>query len=74
MPATHASEFDATLVLRREPLTGPNLAKSLLRFPWITAKVVAAIHWQAFLIWLRRNPVYDHPKHHPPSDNLNRPM
>lgn len=54
-------EFDATLVLERRPLDGPNLARCLVRYPLMTLKVVAAIHWQAFLIWLRQNPVYDHP-------------
>lgn len=53
-------DFDATLVLQRRPLTGANLARVLLRYPAMTLRVVAAIHWQAFLIFLRRNPVYDH--------------
>jgi len=53
-------DFDATLSLRRYPLTGRALAGSLLRHPWMTARVVLAIHWQALLIWCRRNPVYDH--------------
>ena len=55
-------DFDATLLLARRPLTGANLARALLRYPAMTLRVVAAIHWQAFLIFLRRNPVYDHPK------------
>lgn len=54
-------EFDATLTLRRRPLDGRGLARVLLRYPAMTLKVVAAIHWQALLIFLRRNPVYDHP-------------
>jgi len=54
-------EFDATLVLQRRPLSGANLARVLLRYPAMTLRVVAAIHWQAFLIFLRHNPVYDHP-------------
>ena len=54
-------DFDATLVLERHPLTGPNLARVLRRYPAMTLRVVAAIHWQAFLIFLRHNPVYDHP-------------
>jgi len=54
-------DFDATLVLERQPLTGPNLARVLRRYPAMTLRVVAAIHWQAFLIFLRQNPVYDHP-------------
>jgi uncharacterized protein len=60
-------DFDATLVLERRPLTGMNLARALLRFPALTLRVVAAIHWQAFLIFLRRNPVYSHPNSHPNS-------
>jgi DUF1365 family protein len=55
-------EFDATLVLERRALDGPTLARCLLRYPLMTIKVVAAIHWQALLIWLARNPVYDHPR------------
>ena len=54
-------DFDATLVLERRPLDGPTLARCLLRYPAMTLKVVMAIHWQAFLTWLARNPVYDHP-------------
>ena len=57
-----ARQFDATLVLEKRPLTSATLARALLRYPAMTARVVAAIHWQAFLIFLRRNPVYDHPK------------
>ncbi|WP_395789592.1 DUF1365 domain-containing protein [Aquimonas sp.] len=54
-------DFDATLSLQREPLSARALAMSLLRHPWMTARVLVAIHWQALLIWCRRNPVYDHP-------------
>ena len=60
-------DFDATLVLQRRPLTGLNLARALLRFPALSLRVVAAIHWQALLIFLRRNPVYSHPNSHPKS-------
>lgn len=57
--ATH--DFDATLVLQRRSLSGANLARALLRFPAMTLRIVGAIHWQALLLFLRRNPVYDHP-------------
>jgi DUF1365 family protein len=56
-----APDFDATLVLEREPLDAAGLSRALWGFPLMTARVVAAIHWQALLIWLKRNPVYDHP-------------
>ena len=55
-------DFDATLVLQRREFTGANLARVLMRYPAMTLRVVAAIHWQALLIFLRRNPVYDHPR------------
>lgn len=54
-------DFDATLTLQRCPLSAATLAGCLLRHPWMTAKVVFAIHWQALWLWLKRNPVYDHP-------------
>jgi DUF1365 family protein len=56
-----APVFGATLSLRRVPITGASLAGTLLRFPWMTAKVIAAIHWEALRLWLKRTPVYDHP-------------
>ena len=58
-----ALELDATLVLERRALNGVNLARVLTRYPLMTARIIAAIHWQALRIWLRGNPVYDHPKH-----------
>lgn len=56
-----STDFDVTLTLERKPLDGAVLARCLVAYPLMTTKVLAAIHWQAFLIWLRRNPVYDHP-------------
>jgi uncharacterized protein len=54
-------EFDATLHLERRPLTASSLRRVLSRYPLMTAQVVGAIHWQALRLWLKRNPVYDHP-------------
>ncbi|WP_036113706.1 MULTISPECIES: DUF1365 domain-containing protein [Luteibacter] len=54
-------EFDAHLALRRLPLTGASLARVLWRYPLMTAKVIGAIHFEAMRLWLKRNPVYDHP-------------
>ena len=53
--------FDATLTMKREPITSATLAAALLNFPLMTAKVVAAIHWQALRLWLKRVPFYTHP-------------
>jgi uncharacterized protein len=49
--------FDATLALSREPISN----RVLLRFPFMTLKVIASIHWQALMLWLKRVPVYTHP-------------
>lgn len=54
-------ELEAHLDLRRRPLTSGNLARVLWRFPLMTAQVIAAIHWQALQLWLKRTPVHDHP-------------
>jgi DUF1365 family protein len=53
--------FDATLRLRRQPWSAASLHRALLRFPWVTAKVIAAIHWQALRLYLKKAPVYTHP-------------
>ncbi|WP_093138085.1 DUF1365 domain-containing protein [Pseudoxanthomonas sp. GM95] len=53
--------FDATLTLQRRPMRGRAMAWALLRFPLMTLQVVAAIHWHALRLWLRGNPIHDHP-------------
>ncbi|MFM2289686.1 MAG: hypothetical protein RL684_2829 [Pseudomonadota bacterium] len=55
-------EFDAHLRLQRRPLDGGALARVLWRYPLMTVQVIAAIHWQALRLWLKRNPVHDHPQ------------
>lgn len=56
-----AKVFDATLTLRRAPLTRKNLRALLVRIPFMTLKTVLAIYWQALRLWLRRVPLYSHP-------------
>jgi uncharacterized protein len=62
----HASDgkkqFDSTLVLGRQELTGLNLARALARFPFITLSVLLKIYWHALLLRFKRNPFYDHPQ------------
>lgn len=54
--------FDVTMRLERRPLTGHQLARFLLRYPLMTAQVIAAIYWQAFHLWRKGCPFYAHPK------------
>jgi len=55
------SAFDATLSLQREPWSAASLHRALLRFPWVTAKVMAAIHWEALKLYCKKVPVFTHP-------------
>jgi DUF1365 family protein len=56
-----AAVFDATLHLRRIPMTARTLAGALLRFPFLTLRIVTLIHWQALKLLLKRVPVHTHP-------------
>ncbi len=57
-----ACHFDATLSLQAKPINHRNLAKILLQFPFITGKIITAIHWQALRLWLKRVPIIAHPR------------
>lgn len=48
--------FDATLTMRREPITGRSLARALALHPWMTAKIIAAIYWEALRLWAKGIP------------------
>ena len=52
--------FDATLQLERKPWESKELIQVLVNYPLMTVKVIAAIHWQALRLWLKRAPVFTH--------------
>ncbi|MCH9692993.1 MAG: DUF1365 domain-containing protein [Gammaproteobacteria bacterium] len=53
--------FDVSMRLQRKEISAGSLARVLLRFPFMTFKVVRAIYWQALKLWLKRCPFYVHP-------------
>lgn len=54
--------FDATLMLDASPATRGGLMKTLARQPWMSLKTITGIHFEALRLWLKRIPVYNHPK------------
>lgn len=54
--------FDATMVLKQIELNKLNRARVLIRYPFMTGKVIAAIYWQALRLWMKRIPFHTHPK------------
>jgi DUF1365 family protein len=54
--------FEAMLTMQRQEISSTALAWVLIRFPAMTIKVLAMIYWQAFRLWLKKTPYYEHPK------------
>jgi hypothetical protein len=52
--------MDASLTLVREPINASSMNRILIRFPWMTAKVIVGIYWQALKLWLKGTPIYNH--------------
>lgn len=53
--------FDATLSLTKHDIS-KKLGGILIQQPLMTVKVVCGIYWQAFKLWIKRSPFYDHPE------------
>jgi DUF1365 family protein len=57
--------FDVTLSLQREDITASSLNRALLRFPWMTARVLLGIYWQALLLMIKGVRFHAHPGRKP---------
>jgi len=55
--------FEVKLKMQRREICSKALAWVLIRFPAMTIKVLSMIYWQAFRLWLKKTPYYDHPKY-----------
>lgn len=55
-------QFSAELNLSRRSITTWQLARVLLRYPLMTARVTAGIYWQALRLWWKGAKFYPHPK------------
>lgn len=53
--------FNATLNLQRQEISEHALNRILISYPFMTIKVVAAIYWNALLLWFKRTPFYSRP-------------
>jgi len=57
--------FISTLTGTKRALNSINLLFYSLRFPLLTLRIIALIHWQALLLWLKKLP------YHKKSENIN---
>ncbi|MCW5594980.1 MAG: DUF1365 domain-containing protein [Rhodocyclaceae bacterium] len=55
---------------RAVPITAPHLLRAFFGYPWMTLGVMARIHWQALLLWLKRVPFHSKPR--PPFEETTR--
>jgi len=53
--------FNATLSLKRQEISEQALNWILVTYPLMTIKFVAAIYWNALLLWCKRTPFYPRP-------------
>lgn len=52
---------EALLSLNKEDFSKKSLIKALINFPFMTVKVVTAIHWQAIKLWFKGAKLYNNP-------------
>lgn len=66
--------FDATLTLQRRDWTPSEIRRALIRHPFMTGKVIGAIHWEALRLWWKGVPHYAPPVNTHPTDHAGRSL
>ncbi|MEP7116961.1 MAG: DUF1365 domain-containing protein [Acidobacteriota bacterium] len=61
------------LRLARRPLTDRALAAALIRLPFMTVRVIAAIYWEALRLWRKGLPYHPKPAYDPARARATRP-
>jgi DUF1365 family protein len=54
--------FDASLMLKRRPISHKALTRMLMKYPLMTMRVTTMIHFQALRLLLKNTPFFTHPK------------
>jgi len=54
--------FDATLQLEAQDMTQKSMLTIPICYPFMTARVVFLIYWQALRLWVKGIPFFDHPQ------------
>jgi len=54
--------FDATLLMARYPLTGPELRRTIWQIPAMSWHILRGIYWQALRLWIKRVPYVSRPQ------------
>ena len=54
--------FDASLMLKRRPISHKELTRVLMKYPLMTMKVTTMIYFQALRLLLKNTPFFTHPK------------
>lgn len=57
--------FSSGMTLERRELSRPMLRRMTVRYPLMTARISAAIYYQALKLWWKKCPFYTHPKKQP---------